>query len=88
MILAFPLLLFFPPRPPPFLCLYYFLNSLTHALNKLYSILYLLCGWSLRGKGCLSMGPQRQPLPPHYTTPLPKHILASFLLHKTQLESA
>ena len=44
----------------PSLCLYYPVDSPPHALNKL---------WSLRGKGCLGMGPLRHPLPPYLTTP-------------------
>jgi hypothetical protein len=54
-------------------------------LNKLYSTLYPLCGWYLRGKGCLSMGLQRQPLPPHCTMRPPTYsFLPSFSFYKTQ----
>ena len=45
-----------------FLCLYP-LNSLPHALDKPYFYTTPSCGWSLIGKGCHSMGPQRHPFP-------------------------
>ena len=64
-----------------------FPNSSPHALNKFYSILYLLYGLSLRGKGCLSMGPQRYPLPHHHTVLLPNISLKLFLFYKTQHET-
>jgi hypothetical protein len=68
--------------PPPFLCLYFSINSTPHALNKLYSILYH--GWSLRGKGCLSMGPQRHPFPPHLIAHPPNIFSLSLTSYKTQ----
>jgi hypothetical protein len=44
-----------------------------------------LYGWSLRGKGCLSMGPQWHSLSPHHTLPLPLNIfLLSLSFYKTQ----
>lgn len=49
--------------PSAFLCLYYPFSFPPRALNNLCSILYLSYGWYLRGKGCLSMGLQRHPLP-------------------------
>jgi hypothetical protein len=62
-------LLLYSPHLSAFLCLYYPLNSPPHAPNKLYSILYCVAGPS-GGRGCLSMGPLRHPLPnPHFTTP-------------------
>jgi hypothetical protein len=46
-----------------------------HALNKPYSMIYH-CGWFLRGKGCLGMGPPRHPLPLHTL----EHILITLSL--------
>jgi hypothetical protein len=57
-------LLFSSPTP---LCLYSLLYSPSHALNKLYSTLYLSYDWYLRGKGYLSMGPLQHPS--HLTIP-------------------
>ena len=54
-------LLFYSPLLSAFLSLYYPPNSPLHALNKLFYTI-LVCVWSLRGKGCLSMGPQGHPL--------------------------
>jgi len=71
-----PLLLFSLSLSLSLLCLYS-PNSPPHALNKLYSILYPSFGWYLRGKGCLSLGPQRYNLPPQHATPLPNISLAS-----------
>jgi hypothetical protein len=42
-----------------------------------YTILWLV---PQRGKGCLSMGPQRHPLALHLTTPPPNISLVSFFL--------
>ena len=47
-----------------FLCLYYPLNSPPHSLNKMSETIPWY-SWSLMGKGCLSMGLQRNPLSPH-----------------------
>jgi hypothetical protein len=45
-----------------FLCFYYPLNFPPQTLSKLYFILYH-CVAGPSGKGCLSMGPPRHPLP-------------------------
>jgi hypothetical protein len=46
--------LYFSTLSLPFSASTILLTPPPHALNKLYSI--PLCGWSLRGKGCLGMG--------------------------------
>jgi hypothetical protein len=58
-----------PPPQPPRAHGQPLLHSTPHAVNKLYSILYLSHGWYLRGKGCLRTGSQRQSIPctiPHF----------------------
>jgi hypothetical protein len=65
-----------------FLCFYYPLNAAPHALNKLCSKLFYICGWSLRRKRCFSMGPTEAPLPPHLTTYPPNILLLSLSFYK------
>lgn len=73
----------FSTLPSPFSlflsCFYSLPNSLSHALNKFYFILYPSNGWDLREKGCLSTVQQpRHPF--HHTIPgSTKHTLDSFL---------
>jgi hypothetical protein len=64
-----------------FLCLYYPLNSPPHVMSKLYYSIPS-CGWSLRGKGCLSMGPLRHPLPHITDYTSIKHIPSLFIFVK------
>ena len=74
-------LLFYSPLLSAFLSLYYPPNSPLHALNKLFYTIPS-CGWSLRGKGCLSMGPQRHllPLSPHTSPHLHRPYSSSLYL--------
>jgi hypothetical protein len=76
-LLSAPSLLPFPPPSPPFMCswlplpsfspcLYLLFHSTSHALNKLYSISYLVP----QGKGMPRHGPAEAPLLPHHTVPL------------------
>jgi hypothetical protein len=77
--------LYFSTLSPP-LCLYYPLNSFSHALNKPYSILNHGVACSLRGKGCLGMGLLGHPSPhtsPHPHTPIEHFVIPLYLFINT-----